>query len=102
MTWSKPPAHPGTACPSCQAAKERLAPAAELLRTKTKSRFTHVPFDGGGPALEALLQQRADFYFPVLVTAMPQIKSGHLKALAITSGKRPRSCQTCPRSLRPV
>ena len=62
--------------------------AAELLRTKTKSRFTHVPFDGGGPALEALLQQRADFYFPVLVTAMPQIKSGHLKALAITSGKR--------------
>ncbi|MFL5530677.1 MAG: Bug family tripartite tricarboxylate transporter substrate binding protein [Gemmatimonadales bacterium] len=62
--------------------------AAELLRARTKSRFTHVPFDGGGPALEGLLQQRVDFYFPVLVTAMPQIKSGQLKALAITSGKR--------------
>ena len=62
--------------------------AAELLRARTKSRFAHVPFDGGGPALEGLLQQRVDFYFPVLVTAMPQIKSGQLKALAITSGKR--------------
>ena len=53
--------------------------AAELLRARTKSRFTHVPFDGGGPALEGLLQQRVDFYFPVLVTAMPQIKSGQLE-----------------------
>jgi tripartite-type tricarboxylate transporter receptor subunit TctC len=62
--------------------------AAELLRARTKSKFSHVPFDGGGPALEGLLQQRVDFYFPVLVTAMPQIKSGQLKALAITSAKR--------------
>jgi len=62
--------------------------AAELLRARTKARFTHVPFDGGGPALEGLLQQRVDFYFPVLVTAMPQIKSGQIKPLAITSAKR--------------
>jgi tripartite-type tricarboxylate transporter receptor subunit TctC len=62
--------------------------AAELLRTKTKGRFVHVPFDGGGPALEGLLEQRVDFHFPVLVTAMPEIRSGRLKALAITSAKR--------------
>jgi tripartite-type tricarboxylate transporter receptor subunit TctC len=62
--------------------------AAELLRVRTKSRLTHVPFEGGGPALEGLLQQRVDFYFPVLVTAMPQIKSGQIKALAISTAKR--------------
>lgn len=62
--------------------------AAEILRVRTKSRLNHVPFDGGGPALEGLLQERVDFYFPALVTAMPQIKSGKLKALAISSAKR--------------
>lgn len=62
--------------------------AAETLRVRTKSRLNHVPFDGGGSALEGLLQERVDFYFPALVTAMPQIKSGKLKALAISSPKR--------------
>jgi len=62
--------------------------AAELLRGRTRGRFVHVPFDGGGPALEGLLEKRVDFHFPVLVTAMPQIRSGRLKALAITSPNR--------------
>jgi len=62
--------------------------AAELLRDRTKTRLTHVPFEGGGPALEGLLNGRVDFYFPVLVTAMPQITSGQVKALAVASAKR--------------
>jgi tripartite-type tricarboxylate transporter receptor subunit TctC len=62
--------------------------AGELLRYRTKTRLTHVPFEGGGAALEGLLNGRVDFYFPVLVTAMPQIASGQVKALAVTSAKR--------------
>jgi tripartite-type tricarboxylate transporter receptor subunit TctC len=62
--------------------------AGELLRARTKTRLTHVPFEGGGPALEGLLNGRVDFYFPVLVTAMPQITAGQVKALAVTSTKR--------------
>lgn len=62
--------------------------AGELLRYRTKARMTHVPFEGGGPALEGLLNGRVDFYFPVLVTAMPQITSGQVKALAVASAKR--------------
>jgi tripartite-type tricarboxylate transporter receptor subunit TctC len=62
--------------------------AGELLRYRTKARLTHVPFEGGGAALEGLLNSRVDFYFPVLVTVMPQIASGQVKALAVTSAKR--------------
>src|SRR6185436_14706657 len=40
--------------------------AAELFRYRAKIRLTHVPFEGGGPALEGLLNGRVDFYFPVL------------------------------------
>ena len=70
--------------------------AAELLRYRTKTRLTHVPFEGGGPALEGLLNGRVDFYFPVLVTAMPQITSGQVKALAVTSAKRLPSLPNVP------
>jgi len=62
--------------------------AGELMRARTRTRLTHVPFEGGGPALEGLLNGRVDFYFPVLVTAMPQITAGQVKALTVTSAKR--------------
>src|SRR5215207_1269186 len=44
--------------------------AAEMLRTRTKSRLSHVPFEGGGPALDALMGGRVDMHFAVLPSAM--------------------------------
>jgi tripartite-type tricarboxylate transporter receptor subunit TctC len=70
--------------------------AGELLRARTKARLSHVPFEGGGPALEALLNGRVDFYFPVLLTAMPQIASGQIKALTIASSKRSPTLSNIP------
>lgn len=70
--------------------------AGELMRYYTKARLTHVPFEGGGPALEGLLNGRVDFYFPVLVTAMPQITAGQIKALAVTSQKRAPTLPNVP------
>jgi tripartite-type tricarboxylate transporter receptor subunit TctC len=70
--------------------------AGELMREHTKTRLTHVPFEGGGPALEGLLNGRVDFYFPVLVTAMPQITAGQIKALAVTSQKRAPTLPNVP------
>src|SRR5262245_60282239 len=37
--------------------------AGELLKLRTNSRLTHVPYDGGGPALNDLLAGRVDIYF---------------------------------------
>ena len=62
--------------------------AAELLKAKTDSRLTHVPYDGGGAALDAVLNNRVDFHFQALPTAMPQVVAGKLKILAVSSAKR--------------
>ena len=70
--------------------------AGELLRYRSKTRLTHIPFEGGGPALEGLLNGRVDFYFPVLITAMPQITSSQIKALAVTSEKRSPALPNVP------
>src|SRR5215208_4713981 len=62
--------------------------AVELLRARTKSRLNHVPFEGGGPALDALMAGQVDMYFAVLPTAMPHVGDGKLKILGVSSAKR--------------
>src|SRR5439155_8525205 len=62
--------------------------AGELLKGKTDSRLTHVPYDGGAAALDAVLNNRVDFHFQALPTAMPQVIAGKLKILAVSSAKR--------------
>ncbi|HEY0442344.1 MAG TPA: tripartite tricarboxylate transporter substrate binding protein [Xanthobacteraceae bacterium] len=62
--------------------------AGEFLKAKTKANLTHVPYKGAGPALNDLLGGHVDLYFPGLPAAMPHIKSGTLKALAVSSAKR--------------
>ena len=62
--------------------------AGELLKGKTDSRLTHVPYDGGAAALDAVLNNRVDFHFQALPTAMPQVTAGKLKILGVSSAKR--------------
>src|SRR4051812_18079685 len=70
--------------------------AVELLRARTKSRLNHVPFEGGGPALDALLLGQVDMYFAVLPTAMPDVSAGKLKILAVSSSKRALAVPNAP------
>ena len=48
----------------------------------------HIPYNGGNPAQLALLGGQVDFNFDNLATAAPGIKSGKLKALAVTTAQR--------------
>ncbi|MDB5811821.1 MAG: hypothetical protein JWN94_3943 [Betaproteobacteria bacterium] len=48
----------------------------------------HVPYKGGGPALTELLGGQVQALFSIALVAMPQVKAGRIRALAITSAKR--------------
>jgi len=61
---------------------------AELFWLQTGTTGIHVPYKGGGPVMTDLLGGQVDASFMNINTAMPQIKAGKLKALAITSAQR--------------
>jgi tripartite-type tricarboxylate transporter receptor subunit TctC len=60
----------------------------ELLKMMAKVDITHVPFKGGGPAMQAMLGGQIDSYFATPVAAGPHVKAGKVKALATTGPKR--------------
>ena len=70
--------------------------AGELLRIRTNGRFTHVPFDGGAQALNAVLSNRVDFHFQALPTAMPDVRANKLKILALSSARRSQAVPNVP------
>ncbi len=62
--------------------------AGELLKTLAKIDMTHVPYKGGGPAMSDLLGGQVNTMFATVSTAVPHLKSGKLKGLAVTSSRR--------------
>ena len=62
--------------------------AGEVLKLKTKSNLTHVPYNGAGPALNDLLGAHVDLFFSGFPAAVPHVSSGTLKLLAVSSAKR--------------
>ena len=61
---------------------------AEMFKDDTHTYILHVPYRGGGPALQDTLGGQVDMSFPNLAAALPHVKAGTLRALAITSKKR--------------
>jgi len=61
---------------------------AELFWQQTGTSGLHVPYKGGAPAMSDLLGGQVDATFMNVNTGMQQIRSGKLRALAITSTKR--------------
>jgi tripartite-type tricarboxylate transporter receptor subunit TctC len=70
--------------------------AGELLKLKTKGNLVHVPYKGAGPALNDLVGGHVDFYFPGFPAAVPHMKAGTLKLLAVSSAKRSASAPAIP------
>src|SRR6185503_17841863 len=62
--------------------------AGELLKLRTKSAMTHVPYKGASPALNDLIGGHVDMYFPGFPAATPLLKAGTVKLLAVSSAKR--------------
>ena len=62
--------------------------SAELLKTMTGTKMTHIPYKGSGQATTALLGGEIDMFFSTMAPAVPHIKAGKMRALAVTTLKR--------------
>jgi tripartite-type tricarboxylate transporter receptor subunit TctC len=62
--------------------------AAELFNTLANVKMVHVPYRGTGPAIAGLMSGEASVMFMPTTNAVPLVKSGRLRALAVTSAKR--------------
>ena len=60
----------------------------ELLKLRTKSNMTHVPYNGAGPALNDILGGHVDLFFSGFPPAVAHVKAGNMKLLAVSTAKR--------------
>jgi len=67
-----------------------------LLNAALGLTITHVPYRGGGPAMQDLIAGRIDYFCPLTAAAIPQIESKTLKAIAIFSKDRLPILPTLP------
>ena len=62
--------------------------ATELFMMTTKVELIHVPYKGLGPALTDLMGGHVQLAISTMASALPQIKAGKMRALAVTTAKR--------------
>ncbi len=70
--------------------------AAEMLKSATRAKMTHVPYKGASPAITALLGGEIAIYVSSIPPALPMIKAARLKALGVTSAKRTATLPDVP------
>jgi tripartite-type tricarboxylate transporter receptor subunit TctC len=62
--------------------------AAELFKTMAGVNMVEVPYKGGSPALTAVLSGEVSVYFSPIATALPFLREGRLRALAVGTAQR--------------
>ena len=62
--------------------------AIEQFLLAAKVRMTHVPYKGNTPAMTALMSGEVAMVFDPVLTSLPQVRAGRIRALAVTTAKR--------------
>lgn len=70
--------------------------AGELFKLQTGVSYTTVPYKGSGPAMTALISGQVSGSMTTLVTSIPHVKAGRLRAIGVTTAKRARALPDVP------
>ena len=70
--------------------------AGVLFAHMTGVKLLHVPYKGAGPAITGVLSAETDMMFATAVSILPQVKSGKLRALAVTGSHRSAAAPELP------
>jgi tripartite-type tricarboxylate transporter receptor subunit TctC len=70
--------------------------AAELFASMAGAPMTHVPYKGSAPALNDLIAGQVPLMFDTMLSAMQHVKSGRLRALAVTGAQRSPAAPDLP------
>ncbi len=70
--------------------------AGALFGILTGTNIVHVPYKGGGPAMVDVLSGQIQLYFATMPAAMPHVKSGKLRPVAVTTEKRSQTLPEFP------
>jgi len=70
--------------------------AAELLKTTAKIDILHIPYKGAGAVMQDLVGGQVQMFFAGMPPAMPHVRSGKLRALAVTTTKRSSAAPEVP------
>lgn len=68
----------------------------ELLKSMADIDIVHIPYNGGGPALNAAIGGQVQMFFSVISAVVPYIKDGRLKPLAVASNQRSSALPDVP------
>ena len=68
----------------------------ELFKLMAGVDIVHIPYRGGAPAVTAVLANEAQLFFAGMPPALPHVRSGRLRALAVTTAKRSPAAADVP------
>lgn len=70
--------------------------AGELFKSMAEVKMIHVPYKGATPAITDVVAGHIEIYFGAMVSTVPHVKNGRLRALAMTSAKRSPAAPEIP------
>lgn len=86
VTYAK--SHPGQLTYASFGSGTTSHMSGEMLRKLAGIDIVHVPYKGAGEAIPALLSGQVSMYFDTIMTGLPMVKAGKLRALGVTNDRR--------------
>ena len=76
--------------------------AGEYFNMLSGAKTQHIPYKGSSQALTDVMGGQVHMYYSPPIVAMPHIKSGRLKAIALTGDARSPRCRKCRQPWKPA